>query len=156
VDKQAKGEIVPSDKQGQFRQLQMVWRCLEAADEASSVCCRLKSSKHKCLCGHKLQEHASGKCRKCACATFRWHIVKSAWEARCQCKHKAADHKLVAVKNKRTGETEQRFVCAKHVPGKRHEKCPCDEEAINTLFCPPQEKFHSLVLRRVRTISEAP
>ena len=31
-----------------------------------------------------------------------------------------------------------------------------DQEVINTLFCPSQEKFHTFVLRGVRNISEAP
>ena len=31
-----------------------------------------------------------------------------------------------------------------------------DEEAINTPFCPLQEKFHTFVLRGLRNISEAP
>jgi hypothetical protein len=31
-----------------------------------------------------------------------------------------------------------------------------DEEAINTPFCPLQEKFHAFVLRGLRNISEAP
>jgi hypothetical protein len=30
------------------------------------------------------------------------------------------------------------------------------EEAINTPFCPLQEKFHTFVLRGLRNISEAP
>jgi hypothetical protein len=30
------------------------------------------------------------------------------------------------------------------------------EEAINTAFCPLQEKFHTFVLRGLRNISEAP
>ena len=30
------------------------------------------------------------------------------------------------------------------------------EEARNTPFCPSQEKFHTVVLRGVRNISEAP
>ena len=30
------------------------------------------------------------------------------------------------------------------------------EEAINTSFCPSQEKFHTFVLRGLRNISEAP
>ena len=30
------------------------------------------------------------------------------------------------------------------------------EEAINRLFCPSQEKFHTFVLRGLRNISEAP
>jgi hypothetical protein len=34
--------------------------------------------------------------------------------------------------------------------------CWLDEEAINRLFCPLQEKFHTFVLRGLRNISEAP
>jgi hypothetical protein len=37
-----------------------------------------------------------------------------------------------------------------------HRKWVVDEEARNTPFCPSQEKFHTVVLRDVRHISEAP
>jgi hypothetical protein len=42
------------------------------------------------------------------------------------------------------------------MPGKKVGFVGFGEEAINTPFCPLQEKFHPFVLRGLRNISEAP
>eukprot|EP01063_Lacrimia_lanifica_P014589 TRINITY_DN2114_c0_g1_i1.p2 TRINITY_DN2114_c0_g1~~TRINITY_DN2114_c0_g1_i1.p2 ORF type:complete len:385 (+),score=72.42 TRINITY_DN2114_c0_g1_i1:89-1243(+) len=100
------------------RDMQLVYRCKECPDPASSVCARLsKPTKNKCVCGHNAAAHAPGgkKCSKCACTCFAYHIQQQAWEARCGCKHKHTDHHVTGARK-----------CRKDIPGKRGTPCPCN------------------------------
>ena len=93
----------------------VVWRC-KLCPPKSSVCCRVKPRKHKCLCGHKLEDHKQGNkfaCSKCDCAKFEFHVQLNGWSTRCRCKHKPTDHAV-------TG----RRACLKCV-GKYAKQCDC-------------------------------
>ena len=95
--------------------LSVVWRC-KLCPPKSSVCCRVKARKHKCLCGHKLADHRQDDkfaCSKCECARFDFHVQLNGWSTRCRCKHKPTDH---SVKGKRA--------CTKCV-GKHAKLCDC-------------------------------
>ena len=74
----------------------VVWRCREC-DLQSSVCCRVKPRKHKCLCNHKLSEHEPGRafaCGRagCPCPRYQFHVTQGGWQVKCRCKHAHTDH----------------------------------------------------------------
>ena len=62
----------------------VVWRCTKCPAE-SSVCCRVKPRKHRCICGHKLSSHTSSNnfaCKDCPCKGFRFHVQLNGWQSR--------------------------------------------------------------------------
>eukprot|EP00940_MAST-03C_sp_MAST-3C-sp2_P000131 g131.t1 len=80
-----------------LKTLSAVWQCTECP-EKSSVCCRIKPRKHRCLCGHKLSDHNPENkfaCahKDCKCSRFQFHVQLNGWQTRCgNCKHKPEDH----------------------------------------------------------------
>ena len=62
----------------------VVWRCTKCPAE-SSVCCRIKPRKHRCICGHKLSSHTAKNnfaCKDCPCEGFRFHVQLNGWQSR--------------------------------------------------------------------------
>jgi hypothetical protein len=75
------------------------WGCDECGNECVPV-----RDESRCLCGHRLKEHAkpsavsgagsSTKCghARCVCKRFFYIVAEGAWVLRCQCKHKHTQH----------------------------------------------------------------
>jgi hypothetical protein len=64
--------------------------------------------------------------------------------------------KTVKVSHFRSKEAQEAAKAAQANGGLNADGTPMNQEAINRLFCPSQEKFHTFVLRGLRNISEAP
>ncbi len=66
------------------------WRCQECNND-----CVVIREECRCMCGHRLKEHAGGhKCSapKCKCKSFYYIVAEGAWIIRCRCKHKHTEH----------------------------------------------------------------
>ena len=62
----------------------VVWRCTKCPKE-SSICCRVKPRKHRCICGHKLSSHTAENnfaCKDCPCKGFRFNVQLNGWQSR--------------------------------------------------------------------------
>ena len=79
------------------------WRC-----EACESACIPVRTESRCLCGHRMKEHAppagpgAGRCvcksARCACKGFFYIVAEGAWVLRCSCKHKHTEHDPVTKK----------------------------------------------------------
>lgn len=74
----------------------ILWRCKCCQQHCIPV--RRES---RCLCGHRLKEHASPstidkpfrcEAKSCACQHFKFIVAEGAWILKCRCKHKHIEH----------------------------------------------------------------
>jgi len=74
----------------------ILWRCTSCSQQCIPV--RRES---RCLCGHRLKEHASPatidspfscSAKGCVCKHFKFVVAEGAWVLKCRCKHKHTEH----------------------------------------------------------------
>jgi len=68
----------------------LAWVC----DQCNKECLPIRSES-RCLCGHRLKEHANAsQCSKsgCTCISFFYIVAEGSWVLHCRCKHKHTDH----------------------------------------------------------------
>eukprot|EP00879_Flechtneria_rotunda_P016062 GHRR01016800.1.p1 GENE.GHRR01016800.1~~GHRR01016800.1.p1 ORF type:complete len:260 (+),score=69.17 GHRR01016800.1:63-782(+) len=80
---------------------QWAWQCQDCQRECVPV-----RAESRCMCGHRLKEHAEGhKCmnRSCNCPRFSFIVAEGSWVLRCRCKHKHTDHDPITHECKKSG-----------------------------------------------------
>ncbi|GBF90557.1 hypothetical protein Rsub_03128 [Raphidocelis subcapitata] len=81
-------------RQQQQKRTELAWVCGTCEAECWPI-----RAESRCLCGHRLKEHAAAAAAgracanaRCSCPGFFFIVAEGAWTLRCRCKHRATEH----------------------------------------------------------------